>query len=356
MTLGFTADATVVWIGPRNNQGGTFMRYGFFLALVGAGVVSTSFVHASTCSDYFTDQRFTLLVPHSAGGGYDAYARAFAPVFEDATGATMVVNNLIAANGLVAMNRIVGATAEDRVIGFTGVGIPVETPGFDPMSLTPLVSLYSDVSAWVTKADADLDALWEEGMVGGGDTLVSTLPNLALVAKALGADMSIVTGYDGTDAVNAAILRGEIDLDARSATSAMRAADGGDLKLAMTLTQSPLPGADAPAFGDIFKARLEGASDEDRAQREAYAEIVTGLALSMRAFYVSHQITGDDLACLADTIGDIASSAAFRDAAEAVKRPVETMSHDDTRASYTDFVRATEASQDVLEAIRPEFE
>ncbi|MEO1240041.1 MAG: hypothetical protein AAFW64_10445, partial [Pseudomonadota bacterium] len=311
---------------------------------------------ASQCRDYFEDKRFTLLVPHSAGGGYDAYARAFAPVFEDATGATMVVNNLTAANGAVAMARIVEAAAEDRVIGFSSIGVPVEIPGFDPMSVTPVMSLYSDVSAWVMAADANLDELLDKGIVGGGDTLVGALPNLGLVAKALGVEMQIVTGYDGSDAVNAAILRDEIDLDARSATSAMRAADAGDLKLAMTLTEAPLPGANAPAFGDLFAARLDGLSPEEGAQRQIYADIVTGLSLSMRTLWVGNQVTGADLACIVETIDTVANSDAFAAAAGAVKRPVETLSHVDTGARYADFVRATEASQDVLEAIRPEFE
>ncbi|MEL7460769.1 MAG: hypothetical protein AAFX45_07825 [Pseudomonadota bacterium] len=332
------------------------MKTGFRCALFGAGLLCAGVAQAQGCEDYFADQRFTLLVPHSAGGGFDAYARAFAPAFEEATGATMVVNNLTAANGAVAMARIVEASAEDRVIGMSSIGVPVEIPDFDPMSVTPVVSLYSDVTAWVTAADTELDALWDKGIIAGGDTLVQALPNLGLVAKALDVEMSIVTGYDGSSAVNAAILRDEIDLDARSAGSAQRAEEGGDLKLAMTLTTSPVPGTDAPAFGEIFAARLDGATEEERTQRQFYADIVAGLSLSMRTLFVSHAITGEDLACIVDTLDEVANSEAFRTAAEAVKRPVEVSSHEESKARYTDFVRATQASQSVLEAIRPEFE
>ena len=46
-----------------------------------------------------------IYVGFSPGGGYDAYARMLAPLFEKKTGATVVVENRPGGGGLTALDR-----------------------------------------------------------------------------------------------------------------------------------------------------------------------------------------------------------------------------------------------------------
>ncbi len=310
------------------------------------------------CSAFFEGERFTIIVPYDAGGGYDTYARAFAPVFEDVTGATMIVSNLPAAGGQVAISRVANAKPHERTLGIFGMGVASDSEEIreDSAALTPVVGVSLERSSWLALKGQDLTELLNKKLVGGGSTLVGALPEMALSALALGADLSIVTGYKGSGAVNAALLRKEIDFDTRSISSSQKAVATGDFEIVMTLSDTPVEGVDAPAFGDLVRERSADLPQDEQDKRKLYADIVTSLAANMRTVWMGKNADPTALACVIEAAEEVAAGEAFHTAAMAMKRGVTPIPHEEAQQIFDDYIAFSKASLPVLEDIRPLFE
>ena len=336
------------------------LRTGFALKLGLAAVLgSFSFAQSAeaNCDAYFEGQRFDLVLTSRAGGGYDTYARAFEPVFEEATGATLVVNNLTGAGGAIALSRILESTEGDRVFGFFGMGAPVELPTIDADKFIPVVSLKREQEVWISAADFDFEAALDSGkMVMGTNRISGAVISQGMTGLALGVKVQILGGYDGAQVTRAALLRGETDADNMSSTSGLRAADTGDFKVVMSLTKEPIEGVDAPTLKELVEERLEGVSDEEKTKRQTYLDVATGLTQNMRAFWVSADLDEETRACISDTVLRVAASPEFKAAAEAVNRPVEILDQDGAVEVYENFKAASAQSEALIEELLPLFE
>lgn len=73
--------------------------------------------------EFYAGEEVTFVVSYSEGGGYDRMARAMAPLLEEFLGATVFVENLPGAGGLVAANSLWNGDTEGREFGyFAGQG------------------------------------------------------------------------------------------------------------------------------------------------------------------------------------------------------------------------------------------
>lgn len=324
-------------------------------ALSALGVLTLTAASATAaCTDYFEDQRFTLVVPFGAGGGYDAYARAFAPVFAETTGARLQIVNMPGGGGITGAERIANASGDDKVFGFLSTtrayAHRITTKG--SAKLTPLVGVLTEYETWIGRPETDLNGLLEGEVVAATSDLYAGIIELGLVGIGLGTEVSLVSGYDGSAEGDAAILRREVDVGARTLSSALRAQDSGDLSILITLTQEQIDGVDAPALGDVAARRAADVPEEERQKRMEYAALVANLTQNVRSFWVGDGLSDVDLACLVRAVSDVVQSDAFEAAAETVKREVQPVSHTDTVAFYNDVVAAFDQSAPLIEAYR----
>lgn len=323
-----------------------------------AVLCSISVAAHATCTEYFDDQRFTLVVPFGAGGGYDAYARAFAPVFEDLTGARLQVVNVTGGGGIIGAGRIATARAKDRTFGFMSSGranaYQIEVPGGP--GLVPLAGVLFEYEVWIAAADADLHQLMETGLVAGGSSLYSGITDSGLAAKALGVDLSLVPGYDGSAESSAAILRGEVDVAGRSASSALKSLETGEFKILLTITDARVDGLNVPALGELAAERAKSLSPDERAIRMKYARLAPKMTQNMRAFWASADLAPDVLACLTGRISDVVESDAYRTAAAAIKRAVNPIAQADAETFFHETLAAFKESGPLIEAMRLELE
>lgn len=73
-------------------------------------------------ASYFKGKTITLIAPDKPGGGYDKYARLFAPALAKALGATVNVTNINGGGTLDGTNQLAAASPNGLTLGLVNVG------------------------------------------------------------------------------------------------------------------------------------------------------------------------------------------------------------------------------------------
>jgi putative tricarboxylic transport membrane protein len=180
----------------------------------------------------------TMLIPNSAGGGYDQTGRAAVAVMEngDITGGSFEVTNVIGAGGSVAMTRLMNAEGDERTMMTAGLGVVGSLYSFGvPYKLqdaTPLAQLIEDQEGVLVPADSpfetidDLVEAWQDdpdSIVAGGPLTSALLGN------------KIDVGFSGVGEFAGALSSGELRLLAVSGEERLK---GEGISDAPTLTEA----------------------------------------------------------------------------------------------------------------------
>lgn len=181
--------------------------------------------------EYFSGKTIKIIVGFSPGGGYDAYSRLLAKGLERLMPGNprVIVSNLPGGGGLRALQE----TMRSRPDGLTTHPMANRHPAaeaagadLDDFDLNTVVMIGTPNFIQTHAAlciRRDLAENWEE-MVALGKTInfgTSALGGNAIggqFAEALGAPVNVVTGYEGTADVQAAINRNTLDATDRCDT------------------------------------------------------------------------------------------------------------------------------------------
>jgi tripartite-type tricarboxylate transporter receptor subunit TctC len=187
-----------------------------------AATLATQSARSAGVEDFYKGKTISLLIGYSVGGGYDAYARLLARHFgKHLPGNPNVVpQNMSGAGSLKAANYLYSVAPKDgSVIGTfsrsQGIAPLLDKAEFDSTKFTWLGSVTDEVSLCVTRHDAPVKTFSELlvtpatfGSEGAGSD-----PNIfaLLYRNVFGAKIKIVTGYPGTNEIQLATERGEVD-------------------------------------------------------------------------------------------------------------------------------------------------
>lgn len=209
-----------------------------------------------------------IMVPNSAGSGYDLTARTIAGTLRE-TGLRPEVSvfNLVGGTGMSGLGRLMGEHGNDRLLMQMGLGIVGATlthqPPYTVAEATPLARLLGEPQAVMVPADSgytELDELiddWtaapESIRVGGGsqpggpDHLTAML-----LAEAVGIPPPQVdyVSYDGGGELVAAVLTGEVDIATAGTRQHRHLIDAGQLRVLAVSGAEPLESVDAPTLVD----------------------------------------------------------------------------------------------------------
>lgn len=83
---------------------------------------SSATTATAAAASYFKGKTITLISPDSPGGGYDLYARLFAPYLASALGATVNVENINGGGTLVGTNQMAVSAPNGLTLGLVNVG------------------------------------------------------------------------------------------------------------------------------------------------------------------------------------------------------------------------------------------
>jgi tripartite-type tricarboxylate transporter receptor subunit TctC len=182
---------------------------------------------ASAVADFYDGKTVKIIVATKAGGGFDTYARVIAKhLGKHIPGEpNIIVENMPGAGHMLAMNHLYNQAPKDgTVIGNATGGLALqqlfESPRvqFDMREFNYL-GLPDPIGNSVLIARSGVVKNFEELLKPGAPELVVGVQSpgslqtdpATLLKEVLGANLKLVSGYDGSSAINLAMEQGEVD-------------------------------------------------------------------------------------------------------------------------------------------------
>jgi tripartite-type tricarboxylate transporter receptor subunit TctC len=172
--------------------------------------------------DFYKSNNVSLVIGYSAGGGYDAYARLLARFFGKHIpgNPTIVPQQMTGAGSLRSANYIYSVAPKDGSVFGTfsrsmGISPLIDKAAFDSRKFTWLGSVTDDDSlcvTWNTSPIKTWDDFLNKPSAFGGEGAGADPDIWALLYKNVyGAKVKLVSGYPGTNDIELAMQRGEVD-------------------------------------------------------------------------------------------------------------------------------------------------
>ncbi len=241
----------------------TALAAGIVMAATGCGVTGSSSSEGKAAGP-ITDMR--IMVPNTAGGGYDTTARVAAKVMEDTDIASGIeVFNLAGAGGTVGLSRTVNEKGNGDLSMLMGLGVVGASYTNDTTAsfedTTPLARLIEEPGAIMVPKNSpyktidDLVAAWKKNpgkmAVGGGSSPGGPDHLLPMrLAETVGIDPNKVNyvSYDGGGDMLPDILGNRLGFAASGAGEFLDQIKTGEIRVLATSGEERLAGVDAPTL------------------------------------------------------------------------------------------------------------
>ncbi|WP_409227769.1 tripartite tricarboxylate transporter substrate-binding protein [Gudongella sp. SC589] len=177
-------------------------------------------------SDY-PEETITWNISRDPGDGQDLIARGIARFLPDVLGVPVAVNNVPGAGGRVGYGELHRSVPDGYTIGQDVVGTMANFNALGELDF-PLddiewfCSIYKSPAALWVSADGDIQSIQDlidfdgEVLIGDSSMAGTQVPWTIALLERLGVEYSYVLGFEGTPPINMAIMRGEVDMVARS--------------------------------------------------------------------------------------------------------------------------------------------
>lgn len=231
-----------------------FLRRGLVLAVAAASVITLSACatqggggSAANCDD-FPDGDIEFVVPYSAGGGFDTWARVIAPALqEQLPGANIPVINREGAGGITGVTEVFGSKPDGQTIVITEPGILATTQlsgavDTDFSTLTALAQVTVGPEVIVVRGDSPWNSIEDvQAEASGGDLLMgsSGLAAINIIAfDQLGLPFTDVV-HEGSSEAILSVIRGDTDITVFPLSSVAEGIRSGDLKPLVVVGTAP---------------------------------------------------------------------------------------------------------------------
>ncbi len=194
-----------------------------------AGAAGWPTTSARAQAPFYEGKTVTIVVSYAPGGGYDFYSRLLSRHLGNHIPGkpNVIVQNMPGAAGIVATNHVYAAAPKDgTVIAAVDQNIPMfqllggEGVRFDVAKFNWLGNIASAnglVMAWHDSGIKTLDDAKAKAVpIGTTGTNDDAYVYAKVLNATLGTKFTIVSGYNGTSAVNMAIERGEVSAMGRA--------------------------------------------------------------------------------------------------------------------------------------------
>jgi tripartite-type tricarboxylate transporter receptor subunit TctC len=329
------------------------------LAAVGATTASVAALTSTACaeavSDFYRGKSITVTIGFGPGGGYDVYARALARHLGRFIpgNPTIVPQNMPGAGGLKAASYIYHATARDGLTLATFGGFSVLEPlfgndqaNFDPLKFTWIGNMNRDASScvvWNAAGFNSFDDIMHREMIFGSSGKASTTSQHALVIKnMLGAKVKVIEGYQGTNSINLAMQRREVDASCGIYLSSALSSYARDLKNGNMRFLIQFGRENVPFFGDAVNLYDLLKTDEEK----QVADIIFRQAEVARPFTAAPGIPEDRAQALRTAFMQTLRDPAFLADARKLGLPIDPTTGEETTKLFASFYAAPKSVVD----------
>ena len=235
------------------------MKYNNLKLIVGVSTFFACTVAAGTAmAQNLSERNIKIVVPYSAGGGNDSFARALQKPLEDILDTTVTIQNIAGGGGVVGFTHVLAAKPDGFTVTipnnaiFTLQGMGNATFEYDDFDYVARIT----AEPYVLTANPGLgwegldDVVSTDGPVRIGFPGVGSSAHIMAVAiaESLGVDTQMVP-YGGDSDALAAAMGGHIDAVVSAPIAIASAVEGGQLSgLATTDKSALLEGV--PTFSD----------------------------------------------------------------------------------------------------------
>jgi len=185
---------------------------------LGAGAAS-----ADPVADFYKGKQINWILSAGAGGGYSAYALAFAPYLSQHIPGKphIVVQNMPGAGGIRAMLFLQSVAPKDgTTIGLVHSSVPfaplygIKGANFDPRQMNWIGSINAATGicvSWTASGITTWQDLFDKEFIVGGTGAGSQMETMpAMLNKLFGTHIKVISGYKGGNDVYLAMERGEV--------------------------------------------------------------------------------------------------------------------------------------------------
>jgi tripartite-type tricarboxylate transporter receptor subunit TctC len=285
---------------------------------------------ADSVADFYKGKTIRIVVGVAAGSGYDLNARTLARYLPKHIpgNPNIIVQNQPGAGGVVSANSLYNVGPFDgTAIGAAFGGVPTApllTPDgvrFDPVKLQWLGSTNRethDTNHWHTSPVKKWDDILTHETVVGAQAPGSTQYDFPILANAIfHTKFKVVTGYNGTPAINLAMERGEIEGNGATAYTTLKAIAGkwlAEKKVRIIAQWALRPNPELPGVPSVFEMAKN--PDDKSALQLAMARLDFG-----RPFFLPPKVPADRVAALRKAFDDTMKDPEFL--AEAKKEKLD---------------------------------
>ena len=237
--------------------------------LLFATALISFFIASFNVNAEYPEDDITVIIPYSAGGGFDSYVRGVLPAIQKylPNRVNLIPRNMPGAGGRKGATAIFRARPDGYTIGafnLPGLLLPhllEERVGYDLSQVSWLGRISEDRYSIVVASTSDISSV--DDLKALGRPILFTVTGVHSSAHAatiiatnvLGLDASFITGYQGSQNYVLAVVRGDGDVALGPSTSIRSYTETGDLKVIASLSDiSPILGVETAA--DLGKPEL----------------------------------------------------------------------------------------------------
>lgn len=199
--------------------------------------------------EFYEGNRMTMIIPMSAGGGFDTFGRILAKYIENHMDIKVNVENVPGGGGVIGMNQLFVSEPDGLTLGYVAgtSAILGDIRGLEGINfkLDEYEFLgrhnYEPKGMYVrsnSKYKDFYDIIDAEGLkIGTSGTGSGDHQAQSVIMKLFGVDANVITGYGGTSELYLALARGEIDLTQGSGSGALGTVQSGDIRPILIYTR-----------------------------------------------------------------------------------------------------------------------
>lgn len=326
------------------------------LSLTACGGQQGSGGSAQSPEEFFKGKTLNIVVPYTAGGGFDAYARLLEPYLKkNLPGTTVVVQNVPGAGGLTGINQVYRANPDGLTIGLGNI------VGLLYMAVTGQEGVQYDFSkfTWFGRISSEPRVLCIAPRLGvnsvedlkklnrpikialtgvGSDDYY----NSAVLFNALGIPLEQVPGWEGQAECNLAVVRGNVDGTLSTLSSVLTPIKSNELKPLLFIAAEPVKGFE--------KVPLATSLAPDDKSKQLLQSLTSILELD-RSFIGPPGIPADRVEFLRSAFSKALTDPDFVAQAEKAKRPVASLEGKECEAKAKEAWAAADAMKEVLKGL-----